>query len=453
MKFKRTVLLAAFVVTMGLLLGASATQAATVICENDPEPCAETDSVIRIDDLEVTDGTGGTTVYTVFFQYTQSTAVYGGSLVYDFTNQEDLSLAMEAVQEALNSNVPIPESAGFPFSTPSFFIGAKTTDKMDGSYRIFLALGSESFEEGWDECTAELNCLNGVTALDDFTQYTYAVFSDGSPKLLSPVGEIEVNEPIYTWRSVENATYYLLWVEDSEEEIDYYLFEPEEVGCEEGDSAPGATCNADSGDTEKLTNGSYNWVVLSWIDETNYRWSDPLSFTVTGPVPTTLTVEKAGEGAGTVTSDPAGIDCGDTCSADFLGDATLKAKPNDESEFTEWDGCDSVDPSTNNCTVEMTEAKTVTAIFSARAPRILTVELAGDGTGTVTSDPAGIDCDDDRCSAPFGVTSVTLTARPDPGSELVILKGCDDVNFLDNECTVLMTEAKTVTAIFNAPRR
>jgi hypothetical protein len=31
MKFKRTVLLAAFVVTMGLLLGASATQAATVI--------------------------------------------------------------------------------------------------------------------------------------------------------------------------------------------------------------------------------------------------------------------------------------------------------------------------------------------------------------------------------------------------------------------------------------
>ena len=152
-------------------------------------------------------------------------------------------------------------------------------------------------------------------------------------------------------------------------------------------------------------------------------------------------------------SDPPGIDCGDTCSADFLvGDAILKAKPDDESEFTEWDGCDAVDPSTNNCTVEMTEAKTVTATFSARAPRILTVELAGDGTGTVTSDPDGIDCDDDRCAAPFGVTSVTLTATPDDGSELVVLRGCDDVNFLDNECTVLMTEAKTVTAIFNAPR-
>ena len=98
MKFKRTVLLAAFVVTMGLLLGAGATQAATVICENDPEPCTETSSVIRIDDLEVTDSTGEPTVYTVLFPYAAATSVYSFSLVYDFENQEDASLAMEAVQ-------------------------------------------------------------------------------------------------------------------------------------------------------------------------------------------------------------------------------------------------------------------------------------------------------------------------------------------------------------------
>jgi hypothetical protein len=129
----------------------------------------------------------------------------------------------------------------------------------------------------------------------------------------------------------------------------------------------------------------------------------------------------------------------------------LKAIPDEGSEFTDWAGCDNVDPTTNDCTVEMTEEKTVTATFSEPAPRILTVELEGEGTGTVTSDPAGIDCGD-MCSAPFDSTSVTLTATPDDGSELVVLRGCDDVNFLDNECTVLMTEAKTVTAIFNAPR-
>ena len=206
-------------------------------------------------------------------------------------------------------------------------------------------------------------------------------------------------------------------------------------------------------ETPTLIDGSYNWKVLSYISETNYKWSDYLSFTVTRPVPTTLTVEKAGEGAGTVTSVPAGIDCGDTCEADFLGVATLKAKPDDGSEFTRWDGCDDVNPTTNDCTVEMTEAKTVTAIFSARTPRILTVELEGDGTGTVTSDPAGIECSDifSVCSAPFVDTSVTLTATPDDGSQVKGWTGCKEVDLITEKCIVKMTEAKTVTAIFNAP--
>jgi hypothetical protein len=452
MKFKRTVLLAAFVVTMGLLLGAGATQAATVICENDPEPCTETSSVIRIDDLEVTDSTGEPTVYTVLFPYAAAISVYSFSLVYDFENQEDASLAMEAVQEALNSNVPIPESAGEPTSTNRFFIGAKTTDKeTTAGNKILLALGSESFEDGWDECTAESNCLNGVTALESDIAYTYAVFSDGSPKLFYPVGEIGTPTPDFTWRPVENATDYFLRVEDSEEKIirtDWY--EAEEVGClsSEGDLA---TCNAPG---EFLIDGSYNWQVLSWIPptngETNHKWSDPLSFTVTGRVPTTLTVEKAGEGTGTVTSHPPGINCGDTCSADFLTFAILKANPDEGFEFTDWAGCDAVDPSTKDCTVAMIDATTVKATFSDRAPQILTVELDGVGTGTVTSDPPGIDCDDDRCSAPFN-TSVTLTATPDPGSELVKLSGCDHVDPIAKECTVEMTEAKTVRAIFDSP--
>ena len=459
MKFKRTVFLAAFVVTMGLLLGASATQAATVICENDPEPCAETDSVIRIEDLEVTDSQGETTVYTVFFRNVQANGIYGGNLLYDFTNQEDASLAMEAVQEALNSNVPIPASAGDLTSTPSFFIGAKTTDKKtDTGYQILLALGSESFEEGWDECSAELNCLNGVTALENAIPYTYAVFSDGSPKLLYPFGEIEIRTPNYDWRSVENATDYFLWVEDSEGEMisplsDWYA--AEEVGCvsSEGDLEPLLICSVSGEDYPDLINGSYNWKVLSYISGTNYKWSDYLSFTVAAPVPTTLTVEKAGEGTGTVISEPSGIDCGDTCEADFLGVVTLKAIPDEGFELADWVGCNFVDPIENDCRVSMTEAKTVTATFSDRAPRILTVELGGDGTGTVTSDPAGIECSDifSVCSAPFVDTSVTLTATPDDGSKLIGWTGCKEVDLITEKCIVKMTEAKTVTAIFNAP--
>ena len=458
MKRKRTVLLAAFVVAMGLLLGAITTQAATVICENDPEPCAENESVIRIEDLEVTDSMDVTTVYTVLFFDRQAKEVYGDSLVYDFTNEDDATLAREAVEKALNANVPIPEFVSDPATYPNkvrkFYIGAKTVDEGQFAPSI-LALGSENPEEfggGWDDCIV---CLNGVYPLDPINSHYFAVFYGSSPKLLSPGGEIDERRPAFAWRSVENATYYYLWVEDSEKEIiigDWYSAEEASCGLsEDGSSKPGEDCYVASVDQQYfLENGSYNWWVLSWNGESNWEWSDPLSFTVAGPVPTTLTVVKAGEGTGTVISDPPGIDCGDTCFADFLEFAILKAIPDEGSEFTEWAGCD-FNPKTNECAVSMTEAKTVTATFSDREPRNLTVVLVGDGTGTVTSEPAGIDCRD-TCTAPFVSTSVTLKATPDDGSILQGFVGsCYEANFLTSECTVLMTEAKTVGVIFKAP--
>src|SRR3712207_6617049 len=52
----------------------------------------------------------------------------------------------------------------------------------------------------------------------------------------------------------------------------------------------------------------------------------------------TLTVTKSGDGTGTVTSYPAGIDCGSTCSASFPSDASLivEAKPSPGSYFLRW---------------------------------------------------------------------------------------------------------------------
>ena len=47
------------------------------------------------------------------------------------------------------------------------------------------------------------------------------------------------------------------------------------------------------------------------------------------PLPYTLTVNKTGTGIATVTSNPAGIDCGATCSTNFTGGTmvTLTATP------------------------------------------------------------------------------------------------------------------------------
>lgn len=371
MKFKRTIFLTAVVVAMGLLLGAGAAQAATVICENEPEPCADGDTVIRIEDLEVTDSMGVTTVYRVDFDFNFAENVYGSNLVYDFTNQEDVSLAMEAVREALNTNVPIPLRAGDQ-NSDRFFIGAKTVGDEQYGWNL-LALGSESFAKGWYECTS--SCLYGVAALTENFRYVYAVFDDGSPKLFSPSGEIGFDKrPDFTWRSVENSRWYFLAVIDIEGNLVIFdWYDAEDAGCvsNEGNfSERGQTCLVPS--PEYLEEGSYTWWVFNWIDfhsrEEN-KWSDPLSFTVALPSPKTLTVEKAGEGTGTVISDPPGIDCGDTCSADFVSTSvTLTATPDDGSKLKGWTGCNNVDLISKECTVLMTEAKLVNVIFQESSP-------------------------------------------------------------------------------------
>ena len=76
----------------------------------------------------------------------------------------------------------------------------------------------------------------------------------------------------------------------------------------------------------------------------------------------TLSVSKAGEGSGTVTSDPAGIDCGEDCSEGYEeGTAvTLTATPDQGSTFDGWSGdC----TGTGACEVTMDAPHEVTATF------------------------------------------------------------------------------------------
>jgi hypothetical protein len=76
-----------------------------------------------------------------------------------------------------------------------------------------------------------------------------------------------------------------------------------------------------------------------------------------------LTVNRVDLGSGTVTSSPAGINCGSTCSYSYVSGTTvtLTASPYFLSGFGGWNGCDSV--SGNTCTVSMNSAKSVTADF------------------------------------------------------------------------------------------
>src|ERR1700722_12023556 len=95
-------------------------------------------------------------------------------------------------------------------------------------------------------------------------------------------------------------------------------------------------------------------------------------------------------GSGSVTSSPAGIDCPTTCSALFAPNSkvSLTAIAGTGDYFSGWGGsCTGA----SACTVTLTAAETVNAMFNTGGDA-LTVALAGAGSGTVTSTPAGINC-------------------------------------------------------------
>ena len=197
-------------------------------------------------------------------------------------------------------------------------------------------------------------------------------------------------------------------------------------------------------------------------------WSDPIcqknlvcSLKVTEPVEeiiatfvmvtASLSIEVIGEGS--VTSDPEGILCppSETCAAGypFGQTVTLMATPKDGHIWQSWshENCSVAE----KCEVKLGQPTTkVTAVFQP-APVALNVVLAGNGTGTVTSNVGGIDCPS-TCTATFDSGSeVILTAipTPDTGHTFEGWSGgsCSGTGL----CVVTLGAGTTVTATFLAP--
>jgi sugar lactone lactonase YvrE len=156
-----------------------------------------------------------------------------------------------------------------------------------------------------------------------------------------------------------------------------------------------------------------------------------------------LSITKTG--SGTITSDPAGIDCGSTCSADFASGTTvtLTATSADGFRFDGWGGtCSGTEP----CLVTMDVAQTVTATFTdSNIPSSFNLSVSKVGNGEIVSTPAGIDCGA-VCSASFtSGTTVTLTATPADGFRFDGWTGpCSGTE----PCVLTMDSAKEVTATF-----
>lgn len=170
---------------------------------------------------------------------------------------------------------------------------------------------------------------------------------------------------------------------------------------------------------------------------------------VVGPNETfTLTVNRTGENPAAVRSSPAGIDCGGDCSERYAAGTrvSLDLVSGAGTNFLGWSGdCGG----TGACSVVMSQDRSVTARFKEPAPNppvALTVALAGAGSGTVTG--AGLNCPGTCSASQAAGSTVTIEARA--GGASVFSGWSGDCGGASDNCTLVMSQARTARARFDA---
>ena len=179
----------------------------------------------------------------------------------------------------------------------------------------------------------------------------------------------------------------------------------------------------DAGDTYDYESGQYSTIPITWNETTQQLTIGARSGTYTGMLATRRfnivwvaashgtgvgvstadqTVSYTGSqvvvssgsgfpltvtasGSGSVTSSPAGIQCGSACGASFASGTvvTLTASPAGASTFSGWSGaCSGAAPT---CTVTMSQAQSVTAIFTS-PPGTVSINTGGAAAGDFVAD-------------------------------------------------------------------
>ena len=196
----------------------------------------------------------------------------------------------------------------------------------------------------------------------------------------------------------------------------------------------------------RLSNVYVNGSVVSGISSAGYTFSNIQSnqtidarFVVNTSVTHPLTITKIG--SGTITSSPAGINCGATCSTNFTSgtSVTLTATAASGYTFAGWTGaCAGV----STCPITMDSTKSVTATFNAAGVTTYTLNLITNlvNAGTITRNP-------NQTNYVLN-TQVAVTANPNAGYTFSNWSG--DCSGTSATCTLTMNGNKSVTANFTA---
>lgn len=102
----------------------------------------------------------------------------------------------------------------------------------------------------------------------------------GKAMQVSPMGSLETNAPTYTWREVEEVTWYYLWVNGTNGNVIKQWYTAAQANCN------GITCSVTP--TTTLTSGSHTWWVRAWNNAGYGAWSEALEFEVALPGRVTL---------------------------------------------------------------------------------------------------------------------------------------------------------------------
>ena len=158
-------------------------------------------------------------------------------------------------------------------------------------------------------------------------------------------------------------------------------------------------------------------------------------------VPTfTLTVSNVGSGGGTVTSTPAGINCGATCSADYATGTMvgLTPTPAGGSTFVGWSGACT---GSGGCLVTMDAAKGVTATFN----------LQGAGSPGISLSPPSLDFGGQSMATTSPSQSITVTNTGNAALSIGNISLNSPQFTQTNNCTTVVPSASCTINVSFAP--